>query len=150
MWCSAAVAVIYLWLMDICYCSSFLYISYLIERLIISDRLYETPFTAQTDATPVLLWKMKRASHETHVIILFSNSSLFFGGFLLFARYFGFDWAEQTARSVICIKWIPLLSRMKGVFLSFSGWLSNKRIQSVIVNQTALTVKMRNAFSPYL
>lgn len=100
--------------------------------------------------TSFFLWKMKSMSHETHIIIIFSNSSLFFGGFLLFAEYFGFDWAEQTARSVICIKWIPLLSRMKDVFLSFSGWLSNKRIQSVIVNQTALTVKIGNVFSPYL
>lgn len=132
------------WLMDIW--NYYLYLTW----LIISYRLNETLFTAQPDATPVLLWKMKRVNHDMYVIILFSNSSLFFGGFLLFARYFGFDWAEETARSVICIKWIPLLSRMKGVSLSFSGWLSNKRIQSVIVNQTALTVKKGNAFSPYL
>lgn len=116
---------LYPWFTDIWNSSSFVHFN------IISDRLYETPVTA--DATPVLRWKMKRVSHETHVIILFSNSSLFFGGFLLFARCFGFDWAEQTARSVICIKWIPLLSRMKGVFFFLSQVVSRIKGSSLLL-----------------
>jgi len=116
MWSSCHIRNLYLWRTDIWNSSSFVHF-----HISQSDWLNQTDYMRLLSLLmqPVLLWKMKRASLETHVIILFSDSSLFFGGFLLFARYFGFDWAEQTVRSVICIKWIPLLSRMKGVFFSF-------------------------------
>lgn len=122
---------LYLWFTDIWNSSSFVHF-----HISQSDWLYQTDYMRLLS---LLMQqqsydeKWRELSHETHVIILFSNSSLFFGGFLLFARYFGFDWAEQTARSVICIKWIPLLSRMKSVFFFLSQVVSRIKGSSLLL-----------------